>query len=130
MIIHGQTLFCGFTYLAEQCETTTLQQNQQKNRSGILYSMCTCIYTHTFKLHLYCFCIFSNTEEFLALTTGIDSLAVDSLTLISLLSENDQLKSFMEENSALLETITLQLQDTILECDQSFKNVQSKLLKT
>ena len=68
-----------------------------------------------------------NTEDSLALTTGTDSLAVDSPTLISLLSENDQLKSFMEENSALLEMITLQLQDTILECEQSFKNIQSKL---
>lgn len=84
------------------------------------------------RIHLNCIYtafVFSamNTEDSLALTTGTDSLVVDSPTLISLLSENDQLKSSMEENSALLEMITYQLQDTILECEQNFKIVQSKL---
>ena len=68
-----------------------------------------------------------NTEDSLTLTTGIDSLIVDSSTLTSILSENDQMKSFMEEHSVLLEQISLQLQDTLLECEQSFKKVQSKL---
>ena len=70
-----------------------------------------------------------NTEDSLTLTTTTDSLTVDSTTLTSLLSENDQLKSFMEENSAVLEKISLQLQDMILECEQSFKKVQSNLQK-
>ena len=70
-----------------------------------------------------------NTEDSVTLTTGTDSLTVDSTTLTSLLSENDQLKSFMEENSVLLEKITLQLQDTILECEKSFKKLQLKLQK-
>ena len=34
---------------------------------------------------------------------------------------------FVEENSALLQQISLQLQDTILECEQSFIQVQTKL---
>ena len=70
-----------------------------------------------------------NTKDCLTLTTGTDSLTVDSTTLTSVLSENDQLKSFIEENSALLEKISLQLQDAILECEQSFKKVRSNLQK-
>ena len=68
-----------------------------------------------------------NTEDSLTLTTGMDSLIVNSSTLMSILSENDQMKSFMEENSVLLEQISLRFQDTLLECEQSFKKVQSKL---
>ena len=68
-----------------------------------------------------------NIEDSLTLTTGVDSLTVNSSTLTSMLSENDQLKSFLEENSVLLEQISLQLQDTVLECEQSFIRIQSKL---
>ena len=68
-----------------------------------------------------------DTEDSLTLTTGINSLTVNSSTLTSLLSENDQLKSFMEENSVLLEQISLQLQDIILECEQTYTKVESKL---
>jgi len=68
-----------------------------------------------------------NTEDSLTLTTGANSLTVNSSTLTSILLENDQLNSFVEENSALLEQISLQLQDTILECEQSFIQVLSKL---
>lgn len=68
-----------------------------------------------------------NTEDSLTLTTGVDSLLLNSSTLTSILSENDQMKSFMEENSIMLEQISLQFQDTLLECEQSFKKVQSKL---
>ena len=46
---------------------------------------------------------------------------------MSMLSENDQLKSFLEENSDLLKQISLQLQDTVLECEQCFIGIQSKL---
>ena len=70
-----------------------------------------------------------NPEDSLTLTTGIDSLTVSSSTLTSLLSENDQLKSFMEENSVVLEQISLQLQDIILECEQTYTKVESKLQK-
>lgn len=68
-----------------------------------------------------------NKEDSFTLTAGSDSLTVDSSTLKSVLSESDQLNSFVEENSVLLEQISLQLQDTLLECDQSFQRVQSKL---
>jgi len=63
----------------------------------------------------------------LTVSAGTDSLVVDSETLQSILSEDDQMKSFMEENSVLLQQISLQLKDTLLECEQSFKRVQTKL---
>lgn len=70
-----------------------------------------------------------NKEDSLVLTTGMDSLTVDNSTLTSILSEDDQLKSFMEENSVFLEQISLQLQDTLLECEKSLVRVQTKLKK-
>ena len=66
-------------------------------------------------------------EDSFTITTGMDSLIVNNSTLSSILSENDQMKSFMEENSILLEQISLRLQDTLLKCEESLKKVQSKL---
>jgi len=63
----------------------------------------------------------------LTVSTGTDSLVVDSVTLQSLLSQDDKMKSFVDENSVLLQQISLQLQDTLLECELTYKRVQTKL---
>ncbi|XP_065904744.1 apolipoprotein L3-like [Dysidea avara] len=63
----------------------------------------------------------------LTVSAGTDSLVVDSVTLQSILSNDDQMKSFVDENSALLQQISLQLQDALLECEQTYKRVQTKL---
>jgi len=59
-------------------------------------------------------------------SSGDDSLVVDSATLQSI-CQDDQMKSFVDENSALLQKISLQLQDTLLECEQTYKRVQTTL---
>jgi len=63
----------------------------------------------------------------LVVSAGTDSLVVDRSSLQSILSEDEQLRSFMMENSAIFQQISLQLHDPLIECGQVYKRVQENL---
>ncbi|XP_065904344.1 uncharacterized protein [Dysidea avara] len=63
----------------------------------------------------------------LIVSAGTDSLVVDRSSLLSILSEDEQLRSFMIENSVIFQQISLQLHDTLIECGKVYERVQGKL---
>jgi len=64
--------------------------------------------------------------DLLTVLDGTDSLTVDRSSLQSILSEDEQLRSFMIENSVIFQQIS-QLQNSLIECEQVYKRVQEKL---